>query len=78
MLFLKLASLAFVLCSAPRVPAQPNTLIEIEAVKAHFTQSGLTPSFLPLAMFTPTALLAVSFKDLGKIAIGQPVSSEGD
>ncbi|KAF8448077.1 phosphatidylethanolamine-binding protein [Boletus edulis BED1] len=75
MLSFKLLGLALALCSIPLVLAQPNnTQVEIEAVTAHFTQSGLVPAVLP--KFTPSALLAVSFKGLGKIAIGQPVSRE--
>ncbi|KAG6376044.1 phosphatidylethanolamine-binding protein [Boletus reticuloceps] len=75
MLSFKLLGLALALCSIPPVPAQPNnTQVEIEAVTAHFTQSGLVPAVL--SKFTPSALLAVSFKGLGKIAIGQPVSRE--
>lgn len=75
MLSFKLLGLAFILCSSPAVSVQPNsTVVEIEAIKAHFTQSGLVPAFLP--QFAPSALLAVSFKGLGKVAIGQPVSRE--
>lgn len=75
MLSFKLVSLTLALCSIPPVPAQSNTTtVEIEAIKAHFAQSGLVPAFLPT--FTPTALLAVSFKGLGRVAIGQLVSRE--
>ncbi|KAH0830476.1 phosphatidylethanolamine-binding protein [Lanmaoa asiatica] len=75
MLSFKSLGLALALCSIPPVPAQPNsTTVEIEAIKAHFNQSGLVPGFLP--QFTPSALLAVSFKGLGRVAIGQPVSRE--
>jgi hypothetical protein len=75
MLSFKLLGLTLALCSIPPVPAQPNsTAVGIEAIKAHFTQSGLVPAVLP--KFTPTALLAVSLKGLGSIAIGQPVSRE--
>jgi len=75
MLSFKLLGLTLALCSIPPVPAQPNsTIVEIDAIKAHFAQSGLVPAFLPT--FTPTALLAVSFKGLGSVAIGQPVSRE--
>lgn len=76
MLSFKLLGLAVALCSlTPIVPAQPNnTTIQIEAIQAHFNQSGLVPVVLP--KFTPTALLAVSFKGLGKITIGQAISKE--
>lgn len=75
MLSLKLLGLTLALCNAPPVLAQTNsTMVEIEAIKAHFAQSGLVPASLP--QFTPSALLAVSFTGLGKIAIGQPISRE--
>ena len=75
MMSFKLLGLALALCSIPPVPAQLNsTAVGIEAVEAHFTQSGIVPAVLP--KFTPTALLAVSFKGLGPIAIGQSISRE--
>lgn len=74
MLSFKLSSLIIALCSIPPVPAQTNsTMVEIEAIKAHFTQSGLVPASLPY--FTASAALAVSFKGLN-LAIGQSVSRE--
>ncbi|KAG8217415.1 phosphatidylethanolamine-binding protein [Butyriboletus roseoflavus] len=75
MLSFKLLGLALALCTIPAASAQPNNmLVEGEAIKAHFIQSGLIPALLP--QFTPSALLAVSFKGLGEIAIGKPVSRE--
>lgn len=75
MLSFKVLCLTLAFCTIPPVLAQPNsTVVEIVAIKAHFNQSGLVPAFLP--QFTPNALLAVSFKNLGRIAIGQPISRE--
>lgn len=78
MLSFNLLGLTVALCGVLHVSpvsAQANsTLVEIEAIKAHFTQSGLVPAFLP--QFTPSAFLTVSFKGLGRVAIGQIVSQE--
>lgn len=75
MLSFKLLGLTLAFSSILPVSAQPNsTVVRIEAIKAHFTQSGLVPAFLP--PFTPSAFLTVSFKGLGRVAIGQPVSRE--
>lgn len=70
-----LLSLILAICGVLLVLAQPNSAsVEIEAVKAHFTQSGLVPAVLP--QFAPSALLNVSFKGLGQVALGQPLSRE--
>ena len=75
MSFRKLASLTLALGTIITVSAQyDGTVIQIEAVKAHFAQSGLVPAVLP--QFAPTAILSVFFKGLGNVSIGQPISRE--
>ncbi|KAF8136242.1 phosphatidylethanolamine-binding protein [Boletus edulis] len=76
MLSFKLLGLSLALCSIPLVPAQPNnTQVEIRGLSQPILPSR--GSSQPSWQSSPRALfLAVSFKGLGKIAIGQPVSRE--
>lgn len=56
---------------APFVLGQSNnTALNIEAIEAHFNNSGLVPSLL--TTFTPTAVFSLSFQGVnGAIAPGQ-------
>ncbi|KAJ8078514.1 hypothetical protein PM082_012796 [Marasmius tenuissimus] len=58
----------------PFVAAQSNTATEIAAIKAHFQQGGLVPTFLPT--FEPHALMTVNFPEIGDIKPGQAVSKD--
>jgi len=59
----------------PLVTAQSNdTTLELNAIKAHFTQSQIVPSLL--ASFDPNALLTVNFAGLGDITPGQAVTKD--
>ncbi|KAF9228043.1 PEBP-like protein [Gyrodon lividus] len=74
MIYFKLTTIVLPLCAGPFVQAQSNSTIGIEAVVAHFLQSGLVPALLPT--FAPTALLTVSYKGLGNISPGQAVTRD--
>ncbi|KAH8102846.1 phosphatidylethanolamine-binding protein [Cristinia sonorae] len=55
---------------APFVLGQDNLPLEIEAVEAHFNNSGLVPSLL--ANFTPTAVFSLAFEGTdGTVQPGQ-------
>ncbi|KAH7889809.1 phosphatidylethanolamine-binding protein [Phlebopus sp. FC_14] len=59
----------------PLVHAQSSSkAVQIEAIVAHFRGSGLVPSFLPA--FSPTALLAVSYKGVGSVPPGQALTRD--
>ena len=51
------------------VSAQSDNSLELQAIKAHFSNAGIVPDLL--ATFNPTALLNVSFADVGVIEPGQ-------
>ncbi|KDQ59411.1 hypothetical protein JAAARDRAFT_126989 [Jaapia argillacea MUCL 33604] len=52
--------------------AQSNEQLQIEAIEAHFKQSGIVPSLLPT--FNPTGTLNVTFNGVGAISPGQPLT----
>ncbi|KIK63864.1 hypothetical protein GYMLUDRAFT_106986, partial [Collybiopsis luxurians FD-317 M1] len=61
--------------SIPFIAAQSNdTAIQIEAIEAHFTQSGLVPELL--ASFNPSALLTINFEGVGDVSPGQALSQD--
>ncbi|KAI0702328.1 phosphatidylethanolamine-binding protein [Cytidiella melzeri] len=49
-----------------------NTELGIEAIEAHFTQSGIVPSLLP--SFDPVAVLTLSFTGVGDVSPGQSLT----
>jgi hypothetical protein len=51
------------------VGAQSDNDLEIQAIKAHFSNAGLVPDLL--TTFNPSALLNVSFDGVGAISPGQ-------
>ncbi|KIJ37731.1 hypothetical protein M422DRAFT_259833 [Sphaerobolus stellatus SS14] len=52
----------------------PSLKLEIEAIKAHFSNAGLSPQLL--ATFQPEALLSVFYEDVGQIQPGQNLTSD--
>jgi len=64
-----LSALPFVFCQSTN-----DTGLEIEAIEAHFDQSGIVPSLL--SSFDPDALLTVTYPGIGAISPGQPLQEE--
>ena len=62
------------LAAAQNSTASNNTAVGIEAIEAHFTQSGLVPSLLPT--FDPSAVLTLSFDGVGDISPGQALTQQ--
>ena len=61
------------LAAAPFVLAQSNnTELQIEAIEAHFNNSGIVPSLL--ATFTPSAVFNLSYEGVGAISPGQALT----
>jgi hypothetical protein len=58
---------------APFAAAQDATL-GLQAIKAHFTQSGLVPDLF--SSFEPTALLKLDFSGVGTLQPGQALTKE--
>ncbi|KAH7930907.1 PEBP-like protein [Leucogyrophana mollusca] len=57
----------------PFVQAQSNDpVLDIAAIQAHFSGSGLVPSLLP--SFNPSAVLTVSYSGVGNISPGQALT----
>jgi hypothetical protein len=55
--------------------AQSNPALEIEAIEAHFTQAGITPSLLPV--FTPIAALDLAYDGVtGSIPPGKALTKD--
>jgi phosphatidylethanolamine-binding protein len=50
---------ALILSLVPLTLAQSDTALQIEAIEAHFQQSGIVPSLLPT--FNPLATLSLNF-----------------
>lgn len=68
--------LSFALASFKLVQAQlSNTTLGIEAIEAHFTQSGLEPSLLPT--FDPIALFTLTYDTVGAVAPGTALTQDG-
>lgn len=68
--------LSFALASLKLVQAQTsNTTLGIEAIDAHFTQSGIVPSLLPT--FDPIALLTLTYDAVGDVAPGTALTQDG-
>jgi len=51
-----------------------QTTLQIEAIEAHFKQSGIVPSLL--TTFDPSAVLAVNYEGVGAITPGQALSKD--
>lgn len=51
-----------------------NTQVGIEAIEAHFSQSGIVPSLL--TTFDPVALMSVTFDGVGEISPGQALTKD--
>ena len=51
-----------------------NVALDIEAIKAHFSNAGLVPSLL--ATFDPVAAMSVSFPGVGVIQPGQALAMD--
>ncbi|ESK88404.1 nucleus protein [Moniliophthora roreri MCA 2997] len=69
MFSLSLLSLALI----PFVSAQSgNVALEIEAIKAHFTQSQIVPELL--ASFDPAAYMTLNYEGVGNLTPGQAIS----
>lgn len=51
-----------------------NTQVGIEAIEAHFSQSGIVPSLL--TTFDPVALMSVTFSGVGEISPGQQLTKD--
>jgi hypothetical protein len=49
-----------------------NTLLQIEAIQAHFTNAQLVP--VPIPAFNPSAVLTVNFDGVGDATPGQPLT----
>jgi len=60
-------------CLSSLVNAQ-DTALGIAAIEAHFKNADLVPSLL--SSFTPTALMTVTFPDVGAISPGQSLTKE--
>lgn len=56
------------------VAAQDTTALDIEAIKAHFSNAGLVPDLLP--SFDPVASMRISFDGVGDIQPGQALSKD--
>ena len=67
-LFLALSLVTFV------VAQDNNTVLDIEAIQAHFKNAGLVPNLL--SNFTPSAAMSVSFPGVGAIQPGQALSRD--
>ena len=71
----KPAVLSFALLAFKLVQAQTNTtVLGIEAIEAHFTQSGLVPSLLPT--FEPVALMSLTFTGVGVVPPGEALTQD--
>ncbi|KAK7043719.1 hypothetical protein VNI00_008331 [Paramarasmius palmivorus] len=69
MFSLSLLSLALI----PFVSAQSdNVALEVEAIKAHFTQSHIVPDLL--ASFNPSAYMTLNYEGVGDLTPGQAIS----
>ena len=53
-----------------------DTALEIAAIEAHFKNADLVPSLLPT--FTPTAVMTVTFSNVGAISPGQNLTMQGE
>ncbi len=63
------------LAAAPFVLAHSNnTELQIEAIEAHFNNSGIVPSLL--TSFTPSAVFNLSFQGVGDVSPGQALTKE--
>ena len=49
-----------------------DTAVGIEAIEAHFSNAGIVPSLL--TSFDPSAVMSVSYTDVGEIQPGQALS----
>lgn len=75
MIFASGVVLSLILASVRLVGAQTNsTGLEIEAIEAHFTQSGIVPSLLPI--FDPSALMSLAYTGAGDISPGQALTQD--
>ncbi|KAJ3526822.1 hypothetical protein NM688_g8212 [Phlebia brevispora] len=61
-------ALAFI----PLVFGQTNNTLGIEAIEAHFSNSGIVPTLL--SSFDPSALLTVSYDGVGNLSPGQSLT----
>jgi hypothetical protein len=70
--FYALVSLA---CASFAVAQSNSTTLDIEAIEAHFKQSGITPGLF--SSFNPVGVLSVEFDGVnGDIAPGQPLTKD--
>ncbi|KIP07988.1 hypothetical protein PHLGIDRAFT_117643 [Phlebiopsis gigantea 11061_1 CR5-6] len=67
-----LVSAALATLAAAQTSTTNNTQVGIEAIEAHFSQSGIVPSLL--TTFDPLALMSVTFDGVGEISPGQSLT----
>lgn len=51
-----------------------NSELGVEAIEAHFSQSGIVPSLL--ATFDPVGVLSLNYAGVGDISPGQPLTKD--
>lgn len=69
-----LVSVVFAAVAAAQSNSTNNTQVGIEAIEAHFSQSGIVPSLL--TTFDPVALMSVTFDGVGEISPGMPLTKD--